>query len=50
MYKEFQLKTGEDNAKKVRQSIIDFVTTNLEMVSLTNAERAGVFGGGELDN
>jgi hypothetical protein len=48
--KEFQLKTGEDNAKKVRQSIIDFVTTNLEMVSLTNAERAGVFGGGELDN
>jgi hypothetical protein len=48
--KEFQLKTGEDNAKKVRQSIIDFVTTNLETVSLNNAERAGVFGGGELDN
>jgi hypothetical protein len=48
--KEFRLQTGEDNAKKVRQSIIDFVTTNLEMVSLTNAERAGVFGGGELDN
>jgi len=48
--KEFRLQTGEDNAKKVRQSIIDFVTTNLETVSLTNAERAGVFGGGELDN
>jgi hypothetical protein len=48
--KEFRLETGEDNSKKVRQSIIDFVTTNLEMVSLTNAERAGVFGGGELDN
>lgn len=44
--KEFQLKTGEDNSKKVRQSIIDFVTANLEMISLSNAERAGVLGGG----
>ena len=48
--KEFRLEGGPEAAKKVRQSIIDFVTTNLEMVSLTNAERAGVFGGGELDN
>jgi hypothetical protein len=47
--KEFRLQNGEDNAKNVRQSIIDFVTANLEMISLSNAERAGVFGGGELD-
>jgi len=48
--KEFSLKDGADEAAKVRQSIIDFVTANLGQEALLNADQAGVLGGeGELD-
>jgi hypothetical protein len=48
--KQFSLKDGADEAAKVRQSIIDFVTANLGQEALLNADQAGVLGGeGELD-
>ena len=48
--KQFSLKDGEDEAAKVRQSIIDFVTANLGQEALLNADQAGVLEGeGELD-
>jgi hypothetical protein len=48
--KEFQLKNGEENSKKVTQNIIDFVVSNLGQEALLNADQAGVLGGeGELD-
>jgi hypothetical protein len=43
--KEFRLKNGEENSKKVTQNIIDFVVSNLGQDALLNADQAGVFGG-----
>ncbi|NBW35760.1 MAG: hypothetical protein EBR30_12225 [Cytophagia bacterium] len=48
--KQFPLFDGPEEAKKVRQEIIDFVTANLGQEALLNADQSGVFGGtGELD-
>lgn len=41
---EFKLKTGS-GAAGVAQSIIDFVTSNLDQKTLINADRAGALGG-----
>jgi len=41
---EFKLKVGEGSAG-VAQSIVDFITSNLDQKTLINADRAGALGG-----